>query len=64
MNLTTPILALLTGTLAGALFAFFRVPIPAPPTISGILGIVGIYLGFKAIDALGYGFDLIEALGL
>lgn len=62
MEYLTPTLALLTGLLAGGVFAFFRVPIPAPPTVSGLLGIIGIYLGFKLIDALGWGFDLLGAL--
>lgn len=57
-------LALLTGFLAGAVFAYVGVPIPAPPTVAGVLGIVGIYLGFKAIEYLGWGFDLLGALGL
>lgn len=56
--------ALLTGVIAGALFAFVGVPIPAPPTIAGVLGIVGIYLGFKLIDRLGWGYDLLGVLGL
>ncbi|MFP4625733.1 MAG: XapX domain-containing protein [Natronomonas sp.] len=56
--------ALLTGVIAGALFAFVGVPIPAPPTIAGVLGIVGIYLGFKLIDRLGWGYDLLGGLGL
>lgn len=62
MEYLTPTLALLTGLLAGATFAFFRVPIPAPPTLSGLLGIVGIYIGFKLIDASSYGVDLLGAL--
>lgn len=58
------LLALLTGIIAGGLFAFVGVPIPAPPTIAGVLGIVGIYLGFKLIDRLGWGYDLLGGLGL
>ncbi|WP_078378582.1 XapX domain-containing protein [Sutcliffiella halmapala] len=41
------LLALLTGLLVGFLFALFRLPIPAPPVFSGIIGIVGIYLGYR-----------------
>lgn len=62
MEYLTPTLALLTGLLAGGTFAFFRVPIPAPPTISGLLGIVGIYLGFKLVEATDWGVDLLGAL--
>jgi XapX domain-containing protein len=64
MNTTLAVLALITGTVAGAVFAYLQVPIPAPPTLSGVLGIVGIYLGYKIVDAWGVGFDLIGTLGL
>lgn len=56
--------AFLTGLLTGAVFAFLEVPIPAPPNLAGVLGIVGIFLGFKAIESTPYGFDLLGALGL
>ncbi|MGM0398608.1 MAG: XapX domain-containing protein [Halobacteriota archaeon] len=64
MNATLAVLALVTGTVAGAVFAYLQVPIPAPPTLSGLLGIVGIYLGYKIVQAMGVGFDLLGALGL
>ncbi|WP_339148096.1 MULTISPECIES: DUF1427 family protein [unclassified Sutcliffiella] len=41
------LLALATGMVVGFLFALFRLPIPAPPVFSGIVGIVGIYLGYR-----------------
>jgi XapX domain-containing protein len=63
-DLNLAALALLTGFLAGAAFAYVGVPIPAPPTVAGVLGIVGIYLGFKAVEYLGIGIDLLGALGL
>lgn len=64
MNTVVAVLAFLTGLLTGAVFAFFEVPIPAPPNIAGVLGIVGIYVGFKIVDASSFGFDLLGALGL
>ncbi len=57
-------LAFLTGLATGAVFAFFEVPIPAPPNLAGVLGIVGIFVGFKLVDASSYGYDLLGALGL
>jgi XapX domain-containing protein len=57
------LLALLTGFLAGATFAFVGVPIPAPPELAGLLGIVGIYLGFKTVEFLGVGVDLLGSFG-
>lgn len=40
-------LSLITGFLVGFIFALFKLPIPAPPALAGISGIVGIYLGFQ-----------------
>lgn len=39
------LLALFAGLLVGILFKFIKLPIPAPPVLSGVMGIVGIYLG-------------------
>lgn len=43
--MTEIIFALLTGALVGIVFSFFKLPLPAPPVLSGIAGIFGIYLG-------------------
>jgi len=43
------LMALLTGALVGIVFSFLKLPLPAPPVLSGVIGIVGIYLG-----GLGY----------
>lgn len=45
-------LSLLAGFLVGVLFKFLRLPLPAPPVLAGVLGIVGIYLGGKFAEAL------------
>ncbi|WP_178917068.1 XapX domain-containing protein [Natronomonas gomsonensis] len=63
-SLVIAVLALFTGFLAGAAFAFVGVPIPAPPNVAGVLGIVGIYLGFKLVEYVGWGYDLLGTLGL
>ncbi|MFP4021405.1 MAG: XapX domain-containing protein [bacterium] len=39
-------LASISGLIVGGLFSFLNLPIPAPPTLSGVMGIVGIYIGF------------------
>lgn len=57
---TVAMLALVTGFLTGALFRFLHVPIPAPPTLSGLLGIVGIYLGYVVLDYFDVGIDLLS----
>ncbi|WP_097009135.1 XapX domain-containing protein [Natronoarchaeum philippinense] len=64
MDLTLTLLALLTGVLAGGLFSFLQIPIPAPPELPGLMGIVGIYLGYKIVRWSGIGFDLLRALGV
>lgn len=42
----TELLALMAGTLAGAMFYAVDLPVPAPPNVAGLLGIVGLYLGY------------------
>lgn len=38
--------SLLTGLICGFVFASFKLPIPAPPVLAGIVGIIGIFLGY------------------
>ncbi|MDF9746382.1 MULTISPECIES: XapX domain-containing protein [Natrinema] len=64
MSTQITVLALLTGLLTGALFRFLNIPIPAPPELPGIMGIVGIYVGYKLIEYFDVGVDLLEVLGL
>ena len=64
MSTQLTVLALLTGLVTGALFRYLYIPIPAPPELPGIMGIVGIYVGYKVIEHLGVGVDLLEVLGL
>lgn len=46
-NVKLVILSLITGAAVGIIFALFKLPIPAPPALSGIAGIVGIYIGYQ-----------------
>jgi len=39
------ILSLVAGIILGIVFKLLRLPLPAPPVLAGILGIIGIYLG-------------------
>ncbi|MDR7238898.1 XapX domain-containing protein [Neobacillus drentensis] len=39
------ILALVAGLIVGLLFKFLKLPIPAPPVLSGVMGIFGVYFG-------------------
>ncbi len=38
-------LATLAGFVVGVLFSAIKLPIPAPPVLAGVMGIVGVYLG-------------------
>jgi XapX domain-containing protein len=42
--------ALITGIVCGAVFSALKLPIPAPPALAGIAGIIGIYLGYLLIS--------------
>lgn len=43
--LSEVLLALLAGVLVGVIFSAIRLPLPAPPMLAGLMGIVGIFLG-------------------
>ncbi len=64
MNATVTILALFTGIAAGALFSYLQIPIPAPPELPGLMGIVGIYVGYRVVQWLDVGVDLLAVLGI
>jgi XapX domain-containing protein len=49
------VLTTLTGFIVGLLFARFKLPIPAPPNVAGVMGIVGILLGYLLAAKLGIG---------
>jgi XapX domain-containing protein len=64
MNSALAVLALLTGLVTGSVFSYLQIPIPAPPNLIGILGIIGIYVGYSIVNAADIGFDLLAVLGL
>ncbi|OIJ11772.1 XapX domain protein [Anaerobacillus alkalilacustris] len=39
------LLSLLAGIIIGIVFKSLRLPLPAPPVLAGIMGIIGIFLG-------------------
>ena len=41
------ILSLFTGGICGVVFALFKLPVPAPPVLSGLMGIFGLWAGYK-----------------
>jgi len=40
------LLAMVTGAFAGFVFGKLRLPVPAPPTLAGVLGILGMTIGY------------------
>ena len=50
------IMATLVGFLVGAVFAKLKLPVPAPPTLAGVMGIVGLFLGYVAATKF-FGWD-------
>lgn len=56
MSIVVPFLAALAvGLLVGIVFAAFSLPVPAPPTLGGVLGVAGtvfgMYLGYLLMEA-------------
>ncbi|MCM3114438.1 DUF1427 family protein [Neobacillus sp. MER 74] len=39
------IMALIAGLIVGMLFKFLKLPIPAPPVFSAVVGVFGVYFG-------------------
>ncbi|WP_075983222.1 XapX domain-containing protein [Bacillus massilinigeriensis] len=51
------ILSVFTGFIVGFLFSLFKLPIPAPPALAGVMGIVGVYLGFVVFQKVAPWFQ-------
>ncbi|AEF95479.1 XapX domain protein [Desulfotomaculum nigrificans CO-1-SRB] len=49
------LLSTITGFTVGLLFAKLRLPVPAPSALPGVMGIVGIFLGYVLAQRLGWG---------
>jgi len=43
------------GLVLGGVFAFLKLPIPAPATIAGVIGILGVCIGAIMINYFLYG---------
>ncbi len=42
-------LTTITGAGVGAVFALFKLPVPAPPVFAGVMGIVGLWIGYGIV---------------
>lgn len=43
-------LALIAGLVVGMLFKFLKLPLPAPPVFSAVVGVFGVYFGGIVLD--------------
>ncbi|MUV36714.1 hypothetical protein JNUCC1_00518 [Lentibacillus sp. JNUCC-1] len=43
--------SLLAGFLLGVVFSLLKLPIPAPPNLPGVTGVVGVFVGFILVKA-------------
>lgn len=44
--------ATLAGMACGVVFSLLKLPIPAPSVIAGVMGIVGVFLGYVMVNWL------------
>ena len=44
--------ATLAGMACGVVFSLLRLPIPAPPVLAGVMGIVGVFAGYVLVNWL------------
>jgi XapX domain-containing protein len=44
------LLALLAGVVVGVVFRLIKLPIPAPPVFSAVIGVFGVYFGGKIVE--------------
>jgi len=44
------ILTTLTGIAVGGVLSVFKLPIPAPPAFAGLMGIVGLWIGYALVQ--------------
>lgn len=40
----------MVGAITGAIFSAFKLPIPAPPVFAGLMGIVGLWIGYALVS--------------
>ena len=44
------LLTTLVGIGVGGIFSIIKLPIPAPPVFSGLMGIVGLWMGYGIVQ--------------
>lgn len=46
------VVSLITGGIVGGAFALTSAPVPAPPVVAGVAGILGITLGYSLLRSV------------
>lgn len=49
-------LTTLVGAVVGGVFSAFKLPIPAPPVFAGLMGIVGLWIGYALVTKIVVGW--------
>ena len=44
------LMSTLAGLIVGVIFTLLKLPIPAPPVFSAIMGIIGVWAGMKIVQ--------------
>lgn len=55
--MTESLIALAVGIVTGFIFTLFKLPVPAPGVLPGVVGIVGVYAGSKLFEYLSSFFS-------
>ena len=50
--MTLVLLSFFTGTTMGFIFSLIKLPIPAPLSLAGVMGVVGVYAGYKLYQVI------------
>ena len=45
-------LSIIIGFGCGAVFAAFKLPVPAPTVFAGVAGIIGLWIGYKTLTQI------------
>lgn len=45
-DLKVSLLCFMSGSILGLVFTFFKLPLPAPPVLPGVIGIFGVWFGY------------------
>ena len=46
------LLSLMTGIIFGGIFTLLKLPLPAPGSFAGVLGVLGVFIGYYIINLI------------